>query len=154
MSVKNVLFGVFGGLVGGLFFGLMMAKMGMLPMIGKMVGYPTATAGFVVHMGISATIGGSFGVMFSRFVNGVSAGLLHGVLYGGVWWILGPLTLMPFLMGMGLGVNWNAAAAANMLPSLWGHLAFGFFLGTTFGWLRRRAVARASLRTVHSASAA
>ena len=154
MSVRNVFYGISGGLIGGLFFGLMMAKMGMLPMIGKMVGSPTAAAGFVAHMGISATIGGSFGVLFGRLVNSVPAGLLHGVLYGGVWWTLGPLTLMPFLMGMGLGVNWNATAAANMLPSLWGHLIFGFFLGTTFGLLRRRAVARDSFRTVRSAGTA
>ena len=154
MYAKSISYGVFGGLVGGLFFGLMMAKMGVLPMIGKMVGDPTATAGFVVHMAISSMIGASFGMLFNRFVHGVSAGLLHGVLYGGIWWLLGPLTLMPFLMGMGFGVNWNAAAAVNMLPSLWGHLVFGFFLGITYGWLRRRAVARASIKTVHSTGAA
>jgi hypothetical protein len=154
MCIRNVSYGAFGGLVGGLFFGMMMAKMGALPMIGKMVGSPTAAAGFVAHMGISAAIGGSFGFLFGRFVNGLPSGLLHGVIYGGIWWILGPLTLMPFFMGMGFGVNWNAAAAAAMLPGLWGHLLFGFFLGATFGWLRQRAVARASLRTVHSTEAA
>ena len=38
--------------------------------------------------------------------------------------------LMPLFMGMGVGVNWNTAAAANMLPSLAGHLIFGAISGT------------------------
>ncbi len=63
-----------------------------------------------------------------------------GLAYGGAWWILGPLTLMPLLMGMGFGVNWNAAAAAGMLPSLVGHLMYGGVLGLVYAWLRHRDV--------------
>ncbi len=44
---------------------------------------------------------------------------------------------MPLFMGMGLGVNWNAAAAAAMLPSLVGHLVYGGILGLAYTWLRR-----------------
>jgi len=40
--------------------------------------------------------------------------------------------MMPFMMGMGLGVNWNAAAAQAMLPSLYGHLVFGLLLGFVY----------------------
>jgi len=39
---------------------------------------------------------------------------------------------MPLFMGMGLGVNWNAAAATNMLPSLMGHAIFGLVLGLVY----------------------
>jgi hypothetical protein len=39
------------------------------------------------------------------------------------------------MMGMGLGVNWNAAAAVAMLPSLMGHLMYGGILGLTYAWL-------------------
>jgi len=35
-------------------------------------------------------------------------------------------------MGMGFGVNWNAAAAQNMLPSLMGHIIFGLVLGFAY----------------------
>ena len=45
---------------------------------------------------------------------------------------------MPLIIGMGLGVNWNAAAAAAMLPSLVGHLMCGSVLGATYAWLRQR----------------
>ena len=104
-------------------------------MIGQMVGSPSATVGFIVHLIISASIGGSFAVLFHAFVNGTGTGLEYGAAYGAAWWFLGPLTLMPLAMGMGLGVNWNAGAAGQMLPSLVGHLIYGLILGYTYARL-------------------
>ena len=83
-------------------------------------------------------IGVGFAVVFGQAVNGIGSGLRAGLQYGGGWWLLGPLTLMPLFLGMGLGVNWNAAAAVTMLPSLVGHLMYGTILGTSFAWLRER----------------
>ena len=135
MSTRELKWGAYGGLAGGLIFG-----MGMLPMIGSMIGQPTAAAGFVVHMANSVIIGVGFAIVLGRFVSGISSGVGIGLAYGGVWWVLGPLTFMPLLMGMGFGVNWNAAAAAAMLPSLVGHLMYGGVLGLVYTWLRHRAV--------------
>ncbi|MEN8008153.1 MAG: hypothetical protein ABFS42_14120, partial [Candidatus Krumholzibacteriota bacterium] len=118
--------------MGGVVFGVMMAFMGTLSMIGKMVGFPNAVTGFVVHLTISAGIGGSFGVLLGPAVTGRISGLVAGLAYGSVWWFLGPLTLMPLFLGMGFGVNWNAAAAANMLPSLMGHAIFGLVTGLAY----------------------
>ena len=137
MSTRNIKFGVYGGLAGGVVFGAMMGMMGMLPMIGKMVGHPSAITGFLVHLVNSALIGAAFATIFDRFVHGKSSGLGYGLTYGAAWWFLGPLTLMPLMMGMGLGVNWNATAAAQMLPSLVGHLLYGAILGLSYVWLKR-----------------
>ena len=132
MIANRIKHGIVGGLVGGVVFGMMMAFMGTLPMIGKMVGVPHAAAGFLVHLAISAGIGGSFGVLLGPLVKGKVSGLIAGVAYGSAWWVLGPLTLMPLFMGMGLGVNWNLAAAGHMLPSLMGHAIFGLVLGLVY----------------------
>ncbi len=129
---QRIKHGIVGGLVGGVVFGGMMAMMGMLPMIGKMVGVPNAVVGFLVHMGISAGIGASFGVLAGPLVSGRTSGLISGAVYGMTWWFLGPLTLMPLFMGMGLGVNWNLGAAQAMLPSLMGHAIFGLVLGLAY----------------------
>ncbi len=137
MSTRELKFGAYGGFAGGLIFGAMMGFMGMLPMIGSMVGQPTAAAGFVVHMVNSVIIGAGFAIVLGRFVSGTLSGVGVGLVYGGGWWILGPLTLMPLLMGMGFGVNWNAAAAVAMLPSLVGHLMYGGVLGLVYTWLRQ-----------------
>ena len=132
MFINRIKNGVTGGLVGGVVFGMMMAKMGTLPMIGKMVGSPSAWAGFLVHLMISAGIGASFGVLLGRAASNVGRSLTLGMVYGSFWWILGPLTLMPLFMGMGLGVNWNLTATGAMLPSLMGHAIFGLVLGTVY----------------------
>ena len=142
MNVRNIKLGVYGGLAGGVVFGAMMGMMGMLPMIGKMVGHPSAVTGFLVHMVNSALIGAGFAVVFGRSVSRIGSGLRKGLLYGGAWWFLGPLTLMPLMMGMGLGVNWNATAASKMLPSLGGHLIYGVILGLSYAWLRNRTTGR------------
>lgn len=144
MNTRTLRRGVYGGLAGGLVFGAMMGMMGMLPMVGQMVGMPNALAGFVVHMANSAIIGAGFAVVFAKVATGVRGGMLTGLLYGGAWWLLGPLTLMPLFMGMGLGVNWNATAAAAMLPSLVGHLMYGVILGVVFALSIRRNQAHAA----------
>jgi uncharacterized membrane protein YagU involved in acid resistance len=140
MNTRRLVHGAIGGLLGGLVFGAMMAKMGVLPMIGKMVGQPSAGLGFLVHMANSAVIGAGFALVFHRFSTRITRGLRYGLLYGGVWWVLGPLTLMPLFLGMGLGVNWNAAAAAPMFPSRIGHLMYGAVLGISYSWLQAREV--------------
>ena len=132
MNPRNLLFGALAGLTGGIVFGAMMAFMGTLPMIGKMVGSPSPVTGFLVHLVNSVIIGAAFAVVFDRTSRSTVSGLLSGLGYGGIWWILGPLTLMPLFLGMGLGVNWNAAAATKMLPSLIGHLIYGTILGVAY----------------------
>jgi len=143
MSTRELKLGAYGGFAGGLLFGAMMGFMGMLPMIGSMVGQPTAAAGFAVHMVNSIIIGAVFAILLGRFVDGTRSGVGVGLAYGAAWWFLGPLTLMPLFMGMGFGVNWNIAAAAAMLPSLVGHLMFGGVLGLVYAWLRHHDVSPA-----------
>ena len=85
MNTRELKFGAYGGFAGGLVFGAMMGMMGMLPMIGSMVGQPTAGAGFVVHMVNSVIIGAGFAIVFGRFVSGRGSGMGIGLAYGGAW---------------------------------------------------------------------
>ncbi len=147
MNARTLGRGVYGGLAGGVVFGAMMGMMGMLPMIGQMVGYPNAAVGFAVHMVNSAIIGAGFAVVFSQAAKSLGTGISSGLLYGGIWWLLGPLTLMPLFMGMGFGVHWNASAAVAMLPSLVGHLMYGTILGAVFALSGARRLAYAAARS-------
>ena len=148
MNARSVLHGAVAGLAGGLVFGAMMIE--TYPMIGRMVGQPSAIVGFFVHLVNSAVIGSAFAILLGRRVMGAGSGLRWGLLYGGVWWFLGPLTLMPLFLGMGLGVNWNLGAAVAMIGGLFGHLLFGAFLGAVYAWLRGRT---SSVPTVGAAGA-
>ncbi len=140
IDVSRIAHGIIGGLFGGIAFGIMMGMMGVLPMIGKMIGQPTVLAGWVVHLFISAGIGGSFGLFLGGYARNLARSLQAGVAFGALWWLLGPLTLMPLFLGMGAGVNWNLAAAANALPSLVGHVLFGGLLGAYFGVFGQRVI--------------
>jgi uncharacterized membrane protein YagU involved in acid resistance len=86
-----------------------------------------------VHLAISAFIGAVFGLLVAKRRWGVGALAGVGAAYGLVWWVLGPLMLMPAKLGMPLfQVN------TMVWQSLVGHMVFGVVLGLVAGiWLRR-----------------
>ncbi len=123
----RALAGVLGGLAGGIVFGLMMAMMGMLPMLASMVGSSSAWVGFAVHLMISVAIGLGLTLLFGNWLlAGYGRGALVGLAYGAIWWVLGPLLMMPLMLGMPLFTLDTAA-----LLSLMGHLIYGTILGLT-----------------------
>ena len=122
--------GVYGGLIGGLVFGIMMGMMGMLGMVAQVVGSESVIVGFVYHMFNSAVIGALFVPLYGRWATDKGRGLSFGLIYGLVWWFLGPLILMPLFLGMGIRLSVEGMSMA--LPSLWGHLIFGGILGILY----------------------
>lgn len=133
---QKLIGGLVGGLAGRVVFGVMMAMMAMLPMIAGLVGSSAAAVGFLTHMVISPVIGASFGVLFGARSTSFGQGALWGLVYGAIWWVLGPLVIMPLMMGMGLQLG--AAFSGPMLMSLMGHLIFGLVTGLVFAWFVRR----------------
>lgn len=129
---RNLIGGVTGGLAGGLVFGAMMHSMGMMPMIAKMAGGDTVAMGWVMHLAISAFIGLTLGVILSRTRFGMAATIASGTAYGALWWVLGPLLLMPAKLGMPLFMINDMT-----LNSLMGHLLFGVIAGAVFAAIRR-----------------
>jgi uncharacterized membrane protein YagU involved in acid resistance len=53
--------------------------------------------------------------------------------YGTLWWLLGALTLLPWLRGE--SVRWSLAGAQEAFPSLVGHLAYGATAGAVLAVL-------------------
>jgi uncharacterized membrane protein YagU involved in acid resistance len=140
---QRILGGVVGGIVGGLVFGAMMAMMGMLPMVASVVGSKVASVGFLYHMFNSVVIGALFGFVFGAFSRGYGQGAVLGLVYGAIWWVLGPLILMPLLMGTG-GPQFAMAPSPPMLMSLVGHLVYGLLTGLVYvAYLRLRSARNA-----------
>ncbi len=123
-------------LAGGLLFSLVMVATGALPRVAAIVGGSSPALGFIVHLVISALIGMSYGVLFRHEAPNMGSGIAWGLLYGLVWWFLGPLTLFPILLGGSF--TWTATAAGTALPSLIGHLLYGAATALTFLLLERR----------------
>jgi uncharacterized membrane protein YagU involved in acid resistance len=132
--VTRVWQGVVAGLAGGIVFGALMAMMGMMPMIAMLVGSSSAAVGWLVHLVISAFYGALFALIVPTTL-GVGALLGAGAAYGIVLWLIGPLLIMPAMLGMGLFMFNNTT-----MMSLVGHLLYGLIVAGVLVPLRRRAV--------------
>jgi uncharacterized membrane protein YagU involved in acid resistance len=108
----------------------MIAAMGMLPMVASVVGSNSALIGFLYHMFNSVVIGAIFGLLFGAQDRTYRLGAALGLLYGAIWWVLGPMILMPLLLGMAL--QFGAAFTPPMLMSLVGHLLYGLITGLVY----------------------
>jgi uncharacterized membrane protein YagU involved in acid resistance len=152
MEQPKVRHGLLGGLLGGLVFaGIMVIngtlhRMGMLtlPIIGRLVGADSAWVGFLVHMVNSGIIGMGYVLVFGRIEKGMLDGLHFGMIYGAAWWLLGPLTLLPLLLGEPLRTTWNFDAMLEMFPSLVGHIVYGVIVGLTVGAARDASLPQSS----------
>lgn len=121
--------GVTGGLVGGIFFGFLLAGLGLLPVIAELVGSRSVIIGFTVHMAISALFGALFGLGLEFGLVRLSRAVRYGALYGVFWWVVGALTLMPLFLG--LEPQLHRALAPSNLIGLLGHVIYGVVLGAT-----------------------
>ena len=131
LDKKHIKAGIFSGVLAGVIFGALMGMMGMLPMVAMLTGSESAVVGFIVHIIFSAIIGATFAIFFgSTAENDRTASVGLGIAYGFIWWILGPLVLMPQFLGMGLQLSLSGSQGA--VGSLWGHILFGFFLGLAY----------------------
>ena len=134
---QRIIGGVVGGIAGGFVFGAMMGAMGMLPMVASVVGSESVVIGFIYHMFNSVIIGAVFGLIFGGLSRTYGQGAIWGLLYGAIWWVLGPLILMPLMLGMG-APQFGMALAPPMLMSLVGHLIYGLLTGLVYvGYLQR-----------------
>lgn len=127
--------GLVGGSAGGIIFGAMMHMMGMLGMVAGLIGTEGVAAGWAVHLVISAGIGIGYALTFGAVDPGLGASVGFGLVYGAIWWVLGPLILMPLIMGMSAFPE----IGQDQILSLVGHLVYGLILGLVFAAISNRA---------------
>src|SRR6266849_5877769 len=132
LTLRSLEWGALASVLGGLLFSIIMVATGVLPQVAALIGGSSPLAGFVVHLVISVVIGMSYGLLFAHESPDVGSSLAWGMLYGMAWWFLGPLTLMPLLLGH--APTWTMQAADILLPSLLGHLIYGAATGLVFFW--------------------
>jgi uncharacterized membrane protein YagU involved in acid resistance len=146
--------GAVAGLLGGAVISQLMLRGAVPEVAERLTGSNGPLAGIAVNLAIGVAIGVSYGLLFRRLGQDVTCALGWGLSYGFLWWILGPLTLLPALLGG--DPEWSATAAGGSLSALAGHLVYGGCLGVAFHlleapfgvpWLARtRAEALAALR--------
>ncbi|WP_227394668.1 hypothetical protein [Jeotgalibacillus aurantiacus] len=118
--------------VAGIVFGLYMQTIGMIPMIASLAGSESLFAGWTLHMIISWTFGLGYGAM-TRFSNRyIILGAVHGLLI----WLIGPIIVMPLMMGM--GTMFAEILTGAQLTNLITHLGFSLITAFIFTILMRR----------------
>jgi len=129
-------YGAVASLVGGILFTTVLIVIGFLPKVANIVGSSSLILGFMVNMLISTLIGMSYGLLFRYEAPDFGSGVAWGLVYGLIWWFIGPLTLMPILLGGTF--DWTTETAGALLPSLIGHLIYGAATAVVFLALERR----------------
>lgn len=134
-QASAIVAGGIAGLGGGVVFGMLMAMMGMLPMIAMLVRSQNPFVGFIVHMVISAGIGGFYGLVAGRLPKTAGTAIVAGAANGMVWWVLGVLILMPLFLGM---TQMILQVGQTQWFSLMGHMIYGVVTGLLFIPLSKR----------------
>lgn len=125
---RKLLVGGGGGFLAGVVFALALQLQAMRDVVG-----PFGTSmgiALAFELVLATAIGVSFGLLFRFQSRGYAALTSSGLLYGLLWWLLGPLTLVPLLMGR--VPLWSVAAARTAFPSLIGLLLYGGIMGFSF----------------------
>ena len=98
-TVRSLGRGACAGLAGGIVFIPMIAGIDGFQRIATLGGGSSFWLGMTIHLLLAVVIGMSYGWLFERespdFISGVGWGLLYGL----IWWFLGPFTLFQTLLG-------------------------------------------------------
>lgn len=140
-NLRAIGWGIAGSILGGLAFTVVMVQTGALPMIAGIMHGADSTTGLVVHFVISMIIGVMYGLLFSRQVDSYGSAIGWGTVYGLFWWVLGPITFLPLLLGRDGTLSIGAALAAYP-ASFIGHVAYGVITAMYFYFLERRQMVR------------
>ncbi len=128
--------GALAGFAGGIVSGAALSRVGALPPTASLVRAESAALGLVLHVVIGVVLGAGFGLLIRRQRAGSGETLFWGLTYGGIWWFLGPLTLVPLLL---LGfIAWDVHSTQEAFPSLVGYLLYGALTGLTLSVLREK----------------
>jgi uncharacterized membrane protein YagU involved in acid resistance len=134
--LQSLGYGAAASVVGGLLFTILLLLTGFLPHVANIVGGSSLIVGFMVNMAMSVVIGMSYGLLFRYEAPDFGSGVAWGLVYGLIWWFIGPMTLMPILLGGTF--DWTTQTAGALLPLLIGHLIYGAATAMTFLALERR----------------
>jgi hypothetical protein len=93
--------GPLAGLGAGLLSGFVLQQIWVLTPLPLMVGRaPEARVGWVIHLSISVIFGAVFGAIVRDTERSYGTVLVYGILLGLLVWLIGPLYLIPVLIGL------------------------------------------------------
>jgi hypothetical protein len=134
--LHSVGYGAAASIVGGSLFTVVLLVTGSLQDMANIFGSSSLALGVVINMIVSAFLGMSYGLLFRHEAPDAGSAIAWGLVYGLLWWFIGPMTLLPILLGGSF--SWTTETATSLLPSLVGHLIYGAATAVIFVALERR----------------
>ena len=135
---RAIIGGALAGIAGGWVFGRWMEQVNFYSVIASFVGSTSNILGNALHYLFAAVIGASFGVLFQRDLRGYGSSMAWGMAYGIFWWFLGPLTILPLLLGKPL--DWSYIHASAEFGPLIGNIMTGLIIGLFYSVVDRLCV--------------
>ncbi len=133
--IRATLVGGLGGLLGSWIFiwGIETAR--FYPLVAGLIRSESIVVGQLLHYVIGIVIGVSFGLLFSRDALGAGPSLVWGMNYGLLWWIIGPLTLVPLINAS--APNWSLVSVQTTFSSIVAHLLYGAIMGLCYALVNK-----------------
>lgn len=122
--MQRALAGIAGGILGGAVFGVVLQTTDSITMLGALVNWEEVYIGWIVHLAIGAILGLVYAFTLGVAVRGWISGIVIGLLYGAIAWVVGWLLILPPLLDMPVFEVDDQA-----LTALGGHLLYGLVLG-------------------------
>lgn len=120
--------GVVSGIAGGVVLGLVLTVFGHIRAIGDIVGKPSIEVGWTILLIICAVAGALYGSFAGRAVSAqIVPAIGIGICYGGLWWLLLQLIIVPLRQGNGVFVFPN-----DSMVILGAYVVFGIVLGMVY----------------------
>lgn len=132
--------GALAGLAGGLVCAWALTSQGQTAEWAVLFGSSGRAEMLAVHLGLSVSLGVAYGSIFGAEQSAEAASLSTGIVFGLLWWMIGPLTLLPILVGQ--EPLWSVSGIAELFHGLVGALVFGAVTGLAFHFLGCRMAAR------------
>ncbi len=129
-SRRDLIAGATSGLVGGLVLSLVVQLQGTTAASAGPVGWESWGINLGLQLPSLILAGAAFGAIFGYHPESTAFHVSGGLLFGLLWWILGPLTLMRLWQGH--VPAWSLHEASDAFPSLIGYLVYGTVMGMSF----------------------
>lgn len=116
------------GIAGGVLLGAVLTAFGHIRPIGDLVGKPTIEVGWTILLVICAVAGALYGAFAGRSVSAqIVPAIGIGICYGGLWWLILQLIVVPLRQGDGVFVF-----ADDSMVILGAYVVFGVVLGLVY----------------------
>lgn len=124
------------GIVAGVVAGIVSTF--FLILVSNLTQLPTTIGVLMIHFIVSLIAGVIFALILGWLIHSWWAASFLGLLFGILFWIAGPMTLLPSLTaGLPLFSQWNFVGIQANTPLLIGHLLYGLVLGLSYYFLKK-----------------